>query len=227
MKTELTILSAGAVKPGLTKVIEAFRLDTDQQVTVSFATAPAILKQFGKGESAHVVIAPPSVLEELAGKVSSASRVIVGRIGVGLMVRDDAPLPDIATVEQLEASLRSVDSVVYNQASTGMYLEGLFERLGLGPQLKAKSTRYADFAAVLDHISKGSGKEIGFGATTVIIENQSRGVRFAGPLPSEIQNYTQYVAAMAASSAGEGAQDFMRYLASAATRSILSAAGIE
>jgi molybdate transport system substrate-binding protein len=227
MKTEITIVSAGAVKPGLTKVIEAFRVETGQQVSVSFATAPAIRKRLGDGEWADIVIAPPNVLDELAGKVSNTARVIVGRIGVGVMVREDAPLPDVATVEQLKGSLRSADSVVYNQASTGIYLEALFERLGLGPEVKAKSTRYADFAAVLDHVSKGSGNEIAFGATTVIIENQSRGVRFAGPLPSEIQNYTEYVAAVTAGAAGESAQDFMRYLASPAAKSLFGAAGIE
>lgn len=226
MKTELTILSAGAVKPGLTKVIEAYERDTRRQVGVSFATAPAIRKRFSEGECADIVIAPPNVLAELAGKLSNDPRVIVGRIGVGVLVRQSAPLPDVATVDQLKESLRSAGSVVYNQASTGMYLEALFERLGLGPELKAKSARYADFAAVLDHVSRGRGNEIGFGATTVIIENQSRGVRFAGPLPSGIQNYTQYAAAMTGT-AGESAKDFMDYLASAAAKSLLAAAGID
>ena len=46
-----------------------------------------------------------------------------------------------------------------------------------------------------DHIAKGHGNEIGFGATTVIIENAGKGVQFAGPLPAAIQNYTAYAAA--------------------------------
>jgi molybdate transport system substrate-binding protein len=230
MGPELTILSAGAVKPGLTKVIEAFRVETGQQVTVSFATAPAILKRFGEGESAHVVIAPANVLDDLAkaGKVSSANRVTVGRIGVGVMVRDGSPPPKLATDEELKSALLSADSLVYNQASTGAYIEALFDRLGIGAQLGAKSTRYADFAGVLDHVSKGKGREIGFGATTVIIENESHGMKFAGPLPPETQNYTYYVATIVAGSdANETAQHFMRYLSSAAAKSLLVAAGIE
>ncbi|HYR84008.1 MAG TPA: substrate-binding domain-containing protein, partial [Terriglobia bacterium] len=80
----------------------------------------------------------------------------------------------------------------------------------------------------LDHVSKGKGREIGLGATAVIIENENRGVRFAGPLPAEIQNYTTYVAALIVESeAKEVAQQFMRYLASPTAKILLSAAGIQ
>lgn len=85
--------------------------------------------------------------------------------------------------------------MVYNQASTGIYLEKLFDRLGIGEQVKAKTTRYPDAAAVLGHISKGKTNEIGLGATTVIFEAESKGLKFVGPLPAEIQNYTTYAAA--------------------------------
>jgi len=102
------------------------------------------------------------------------------------------------------------------------------DRLGIEAEVRAKSTRYPDFAAVLDHVSKGKDREIGLGATTVIIENEKVGVKFAGPLPEKIQNYTAYVAgATADSEAGELARQFIRYLSSPAARSLLSGAGIQ
>jgi molybdate transport system substrate-binding protein len=230
MANELEILSAGAVKPGLIRVIEAFGRDMGADVKVSFATAPAILKQIGAGEVIDIVIAPPHVIDELAitGKISPAERIILGRIGVGVLVRDGETLPKITVVDEFKQSLLSAESVIYNQASTGTYLEALFDRLGIGREIKAKSTRYPDFAAVLDHVSKGNGREIGLGATTVIIENERNGVKFAGPLPSEIQNYTAYVAAVMANSAGhENAQEFLSYLASPTGKSLFVAAGIQ
>ena len=90
------------------------------------------------------------------------------------MVRGDAPLPMIGTIEEFKQSLLTAKSVVYNQASTGIYLEKLFERLGIAEHLKTKTVRYPDAAAVLDHVCKGKGDEIGFGATTVIIEGESK-----------------------------------------------------
>lgn len=230
MEDELKILSAGAVKPGLSKVIDAFRRESDFAVRVSFATAPAILKKIGGGESVDFVVAPPKVLDALAntGKFPAADRIMVGRIGVGVMVRDGAPLPAISTVDEFKRALLSAESLVYNQASTGIYLQALFDRLGIGAALQARSSRYPDFAAVLEHVRRGNGREIGLGATTVIIENRDQGVQFAGPLPEAIQNYTAYAATFTAESdLKQAAQQFMRYLSSQAARSLLSAAGIQ
>jgi len=148
VSTTIKLLSAGAVQPGLVRVIEAFRGETGNDVNVVFATAPAIRKRLGEGDAADVVIAPTDLLDELvkAGNAQAAERVIVGRIGVGVMVRGGAPLPKIATVDEFKQSLLNAESIVHNQASTGIYLQSLFERLGIAEQLAAKTTRYPDFA---------------------------------------------------------------------------------
>jgi len=225
---QFELLSAGAVKPGLVHVIDAFQQKTGHKVDVTFATAPEIRKRIG-GAALDVVIAPPQLLDDLvkAGK-ATGERGIVGRIGVGVMVREGASLPKIATVDELRQSLLEADSVVYNHASTGIYLETLFARLGIAAQLKTKTARYPDAAAVLDHVSKGRGKEIGFGATTVIVEGKSMGLIFVGPLPAEIQNYTTYAAMMTADgAAANAAREFLDYLATDAAKAILAEAGIQ
>ena len=230
MSTTIKLLSAGAVQPGLVRVIEAFRGETGNDVRVAFATTPSIRKRLGEGDAADVVIAPTDLLDELvkAGNAQAAERVIVGRIGVGVMVRGGAPLPKIATVDEFKQSLLNAESIVHNQASTGIYLQSLFERLGIAEQLAAKTTRYPDFAPVLDHISKGKGAEIGLGATTVIIEAEAKGLKFAGPLPPEIQNYTTYGATvMAASASGDAAQALIRYLITPGAKALFTAAGVE
>ena len=79
---------------------------------------------------------------------------------------------------------------------------------------------------MLDHVTRGHGIEIAFGATTVIIENASKGVRFVGPLPAAIQNYTVYTAA-ATTNASEAARTLLRYFATPAAKAIFTAAGIE
>ena len=77
--TTIKVLSAGAVEPGLVKVIEAFRRETGDEVIVSFATAPSIRKRLREGDTVEVVIAPPDVLDELvnAGKAQATEGVIV------------------------------------------------------------------------------------------------------------------------------------------------------
>ena len=229
MLGKIVLLSAGAVKPGLTKVLDAFRHAEDCEVMLSFATAPEIRKRLTNGEQADVVIAPTDLLDELAtiGRALE-DRITLGRIGVGVMTRTETPPPKIATVEEFRQSLRAAASIVYNLASTGIYIDRLINQLGIAKELEAKTTRYPDFAAVLAHISKGHGQEIGLGATTVIIENASDEVRFVGPLPAAIQNYTTYGAAMIPNSeANDGARALVNFLASSPAKTIFSAAGIE
>jgi molybdate transport system substrate-binding protein len=225
MTAEITVLSAGAVQPGLVRVIDAFRRETGDEVKVTFATAQTIRKRLSSGEIADVLIAPPELLDELE---KTADRNVVGRIGVGVAVRDGAPIPKLATVDEFKQSLLSAESIVYNQASTGIYLESLFERLGISARLKAKTTRYADFAAVRDHVTKGTVNEIGLGATTVIIESASKGLKFVGPLPTEIQNYTTYAATVTAhSQAKPAAVALLQYLTSPKAKTIFASVGIE
>ena len=227
---EINVFSAGAVQPGIVKVIEAFRNASPHHVKITFATAPIILKRIGAPDGLDVVIAPPAVLDEWvkAAKTTAADRVTIGRIGVGVMVRESVPLPRIASVDEFKQALLSAESVVYNQASTGIYLEKLFERLGIAEQLKPKTVRYPDAAAVLDHIAKGNGAEIGLGATTVIIEGVNKGLKFVGPLPPEIQNYTTYAAAVVnAGSASDAAREFVRFLTGPVAQKVFASAGIQ
>ena len=90
---EINVLSAGAVKPGLVKVIAAFRKVSSHRVKIAFATAPTILNRIATADDLDVVIAPPTVLETWAkaGKATAVDCVTVGRIGIGVMVRNRIP----------------------------------------------------------------------------------------------------------------------------------------
>lgn len=230
MATEIRVLSAGAVQPALVKVIEAFRQETGYKVNVTFATAPEIRKRLSGGETADVVIAPAAVVDELIGasKAQATDRGTIGQIGIGVLVRDGASVPNIGTVEEFKQSLLNAESIVYNQASTGIYLEQLFERLGIAAQSKSKTTRYPDATPVLNHVSTASGNVIGLAAISVIKENESKGLKFVGPLPAEIQNYTTYDATVTAESTAEDLPlALVRYLTTSTAKAVFAAGGIE
>src|SRR4030095_4076787 len=101
-----------------------------------------------------------------------------------------------ATVDQFQAALLAAEAVVYNTESTGLYLDKLFEKMGVLDQVKPKTTRHPDGASVMEHIIKGKGTEIGFGAITEARMYEPKGLKLVGPLPAEIQNYTSYEAAV-------------------------------
>lgn len=231
MAAEVKVLSAGAVEPGLHKAVELFNKSSGHTVSIQFNTAPQIAKRMADGYVADILIAPPGGLKTYAdqGKIAKDGHVAVGRVGAGVTVRPDAPVPDIKTTDALKAAVLAADSLVYNTASTGIYLENLFDKLGVGEQLKTKTTRHANGDAVMEHVIKGKGREIGFGAITEIKMFEAKGsLKLVGPLPADVQNYTSYGAALMTNSPSpDAAKAFMAFLATPAAKQAFVSAGIE
>ena len=226
---EIQVLSGGAVEPGVKAAAAAFEKETRHTVKITFNTTPAMRKRVGAGDTFDVVIAPPAAIDDFAkaGKVES-ERVNIGRVGSGVAIRPGAPVPDISSEEAIKRTVLDAESIVFNRASTGIYLENLFKKMGVYEQIESKTTRYPDAGAVMDHLLKGKGKEVGFGPITEILLFKERGLRLVGPLPAEVQNYTAYVAApMTGMPNAEVARAFVRYLGSPAGKALFVAAGIE
>lgn len=227
---EVNILSAGAIEPGLRAAADLFRKETGTEVVIKFATAPVIRQRVGSGESADVVLAPPAVIDELvkAGKLNAEGRVGVGRVGVGVAVRNGAPAPDISTSAAFKQAVLGAESIVYNQASTGAYVDQLLQRLGIAEDVKAKTKRYPDGDGVMAHLLKGTGKEFGFGAITEIMLYGDKGLRLVGPLPADIQNYTSYAGAAFVTPANpDAAAKFVAFLRGPDSKRAFASKGIE
>jgi len=130
---EINVLSGAAVEPGLIATVGLFRERTGSNVVITYATTPEMRHLIGAGASPDVAIAPPALLDELAksAKVDGAARMLLGRVGVGVVIRDGAPMPDVSTTEALRRAVLDADSVIYNRASSGLYVEQLLQRLGL------------------------------------------------------------------------------------------------
>jgi molybdate transport system substrate-binding protein len=226
---EIKVLSAGAVEPGIRAAAAAYTKQSGNEVKITFNTAPEIRKRVEGGEAFDVVIAPPGAIDEFAaaGKIA-ADRVALGRVGLGVAVRPGADVPDISSTEALKRSLLAADSVVFNRASTGIYLENLLKKLDVYDAILPKITRYPDAGAVMEHVLKGKGREIGFGPVTEILLHKDKGLKLVGPLPADIQNYTSYSAAPMSSAANaELARALVRYLGGAESKELFAAAGVE
>lgn len=227
---EVRVLSGGAVEPGLHAFATQVKRDLGHDLKIQFNTTPQIVKRLAAGDVYDIVIVTPAVVEQAAkdGKVVADTRAPVGRVGVGIIVRNTATLPNVTTVEALKQALLEAGSVVYNSASSGLYLDKLFANMGILEQLKPKTTRYPDGASVMEHVIKGKGNEIGFGAITEIKLYASKGLQFVGPLPAAVQNYTSYDAAlMAGAPAAEAAKAVLRQLATPAGKAAFVSGGVE
>jgi molybdate transport system substrate-binding protein len=226
---DITVLSGGAVEPGLHAAVAQFEKSSGHHVKITFNTAPQIQKRIEAGEKFDVLIAPPAAVDAFvrSGAAESGGAAI-GRVGVGVAVRNDGKAPDISSTDALKRSLAEADSVVFNRASTGLYLENMLKKIGVWSAIEAKTVRYPDGASVMEHLIKGRGNEFGFGAMTEIVLYKDKGLRLVGPLPAEVQNYTSYLAALTASGKqSSAARDLVAYFATADARKAFVANGVE
>ena len=225
---ELQVLSAGAIEPGLKAAAAAFEKQTGHVAKITFNTAPELRKRMDSNPAFDVVIAPPAVIADFAAASKLLDvRANVGRVGMGVAVREGAALPDIANADALRRSVLDAESLVFNRASTGLYLEGLLKKMDVYAQVEGKTTRYPDGAAVMEHVIKGKGREIGFGAMTEILLYNGKGLKLVGPVPAEVQNYTSYTAAPLASSKSQAlAEQFVGFLSGPVGKPLFVAAGV-
>jgi len=227
---EIQVYSAGAVEPGLLELLPAWTRETGHVARLTVAV-PAVLRQrVEAGETPDVLIAPPAVMDALvqAGKVNPEGRVPVGRVGVAMAVRRGAPVPDISTTERFRQAVLDADSLVYNRASTGTYFERVLDRLGIADTVKAKTVRHPDGSTVMEHLLRGSGREIGIGPVPEIRAYESKGIQLVGPLPADIQNYTVYVAGiLAGARSPEASAALIRFITRPAAKTTFAATGVE
>jgi molybdate transport system substrate-binding protein len=231
MADEVKVLSAGAMQRGLVTVAAKFKERSGNQVQIRYATAPELRKILTEsGAAADVILAPNPTLAELAG----ASRVVrdtqkeIGGVGSAVLIRPDAPLPDVSTMAAFKRSLLEADAIVYNRASSGVYIESLLKKIGVFDQVQSKIVQVDDGEAVATRIKQGHGKEFGFGGYTDVLHNQDAGgVKLVGPIPEEVQNYTLYSSALvAAAPSPAAARTFLIYLETPETQAIFAASGV-
>ena len=146
------------------------------------------------------------------------------RSGAGVAVRKGAPKPDISTVEAFKQALRNARSIGYvEQGATGIYLKALLVKLGLADELKPKIKLITTAAG--EAVANG---EVELGMTQVSEILPFAGVELVGPLPAEIQLYTDFAAAVAAGAKQpEAANALIRFLKAPAAVPVIKAKGLE
>jgi len=219
---DIKILTTGAMKPVVVEMVPAFER-LGHKTAVENDTAGALLKRIEGGETFDVAVITPAAIDQLSksGKIAEGTRTNLARVGIGVMVKDGAPRPDVSSVEAFKAALLGARTVGYidpaSGGSSGIYLAKLFERLGIADAISGKA-KLKKGGHVADLVVSGEA-EIGIHQISEIVP--VKGVTLVGPLPGEIQNYTTYAAGIASSTKEAAAANALLELLSGAEASAL------
>jgi molybdate transport system substrate-binding protein len=227
---EIKVLTAGAFKQVVLALVPDFERQTGHKVTVENDTVGALTKRIEGGEGFDVAVLTPAAVSDLAskGKFVPGSGKNLARVGIGVVVKDGAPKPDISSVQAFKKALLAAKSVAYIDpvagGSSGIYVAGLIDKLGIAAEVGPKA-KLIHGGAVAEHIANGEA-ELGIHQISEILP--VKGTTLVGPLPADIQNYTVYAAGLGAGAKeSDAAKALLKALSGPAAADVLKAKGME
>ena len=103
---EITAFVTGAARSAYETLAPQFERATGHKLVSQFELPPTLIKKIDAGEPFDVIILSYDVEGLIKqGKVVADSRAVLGRVGVGVAVRQGAPKPDFSTVDAFKRSL--------------------------------------------------------------------------------------------------------------------------
>jgi molybdate transport system substrate-binding protein len=227
---EIKVLTTGAFKQVVVALVPEFEKATGHKVVLDNGTVGQLQKRVDGGESFDVLVLSPNGIEDYikSGKIAAGSNANLAKVGVGVMVKEGAPKPDISTVEAFKTALLKAKTVGYidpaSGGSSGIYVDKLLERLGIAEQIRPKA-KLQKGGHVSDLVKAGEA-EIGIHQNSEIVGQP--GVTLVGPLPKDIQNYTTYAVGLSADAKqAEAAKAFIKVLTGPSAAAVLKSKGME
>jgi len=220
---ELKIFASRAIWTVLTKSGPEFEKNSGHSLNVSTGLSSEFVRRINAGETFDVIAAPPAALDGLinSGKVAPDSKTNLARSAYGVAIRAGALKPDISSVEAFKRALLNAKSITYLPVPG---VPQMIERLGLKDAIASKVTiPNTDISSEL--VAKG---EVELGIIAITQTFTTPGVELVGPLPAEIQFYTNFGGAVSATSkAPDASRDLLKFLKGPTALQVIKAQGME
>jgi molybdate transport system substrate-binding protein len=225
--TEVRVLSTQATEEAYRELVPEFEKATGNKVTTIFTGTLDANKRLAAGESYDLLIMAASSIDEhiKGGKVVPGSRVDLAKSGVGVGVKAGAPKPDISTTEALKKTILAAKSIGYSTGPSGIYVIGLFQRLGIADEIKSKLRQTPTGVFVGSIIASGEA-EVGFQQVSEL--SHFAGVDYVGPLPADVQQFTMFSSGIVVGAKeADGAKALVKFITAPAAAAAFKKRGME
>jgi molybdate transport system substrate-binding protein len=229
---DIHVFTSGAPSAVQKAVAEKFTQATGHHVIITAETLSKVRESLNAAEHPDLVVLPVPAMNglEQAGAFRPGTRTDLARVGIGVVVREGAPKPDISTVDGLRKTLLDARSIAHPDPKgggfTGAYIDRMFEKFGIADQVRPKVVLGYAFTGGVASIAKEDGPEIGLFNISEIVP--IKGVTLVGPLPEDLQSYITFAGAVhARSSAPEAAAAFLHAISDPSAREAWKAGGFD
>jgi len=221
---ELKIIAGGSMTASLKELGPRFEQATGHKLDITFAATPELIKMATSGPF-DLGVVPVDVMKDDAARGKFAGTPgDIARVGYGVAVKAGAPKPDVSTPDALKQTLLKAQSITFLPASAaGAYVLKVFDRLGIGEAMKAKTKAQTVPGEIPKAVANGEA-ELGVFLTNVLL---APGVELAGPFPGDLQQELVFVGAVAAESKSPAAaMAFLNYLKTPEAVAVFKAKGV-
>ena len=202
---EIKVMATAAFREAYLVLVPQFERASGHRVVTTWATTADIVNRVKAGEATDLAVMSGNAIDELiiAGKFARGSRVDIASSWVAMAVKYGAPQPDIHSAEAFKRAMLAAKSIAYSGGPSGVYLIGLFQRMGIADQLAPK-VRQIRGEPVGASVARGE-IEIGFQQMSELMPVP--GIDIVGGLPKEIEEITCFATGRHANSPVAGAAD--------------------
>src|SRR5712671_872925 len=223
---ELKVLAGGSIAGPLNELKAQFEQATGHKLTIHFDSTPNLIKLATSDAPFDLGVVPIDVFKDATAKARfvPGPTTDIARVGYGVAVRAGAAKPDISSPDALKQTLIKAQSIAtLPQSAAGAYVLSVFDRLGIGEEIKAKIKAQKTPAEIPQAVAKGEA-ELGVFLTNVLI---APGVELADPFPGDLQQELVFTSAIAADSKeASAAKALIDYLKTPAATAVIKAAGM-
>lgn len=209
----MKIFSTLAVKKALDDVIiDAFKQETGGTVEPVFDPTNQLLRRIHAGEPFDVLIGVSDSFRALSRIINARTLTTVARTGVGVAVAPGRPKPDISTTKGFIETVLGARSVAYSRTgASGIYFAALLAKLGIADEVNPRATILEKGFVAETLIDGRADLAVQQLSELLFVPN----VEVVGPLPTDLQHYTDFSAAIhARAEAHSEAEAFVAFLTS-------------
>lgn len=188
----LTVMLSAAFKEAYLTLVPKFESERGHRIESLWVTTAKILPRIAEGEAVDLVITSAAGIDALIAHGYARERVDLARCGVGMAVRQGAPRPDISSGEALKRAVLAARSIVYSRGPSGVYLEKLFERMGISRDI-ANKVQHVQGEPAGAVVARGDA-DIGFQQMCELLPVP--GIDLVGPLSDDVQEITTFSTAV-------------------------------
>ena len=224
--SEIKVMASAAFKEAYLELVPEFERTTGHKVVTLWVPSVQMMSRLKGGETVDLVIMSAALLDELieAGIVAAGDRFDIAKSGVGVAVRAGAPKPDISSGEAIKRAVLAAKAIAYSTGPSGVYLAGLFQRMGIADAIKDKV-----------RISQGvpAGSFVASGEADLAFQQISEllpvpGIDLVGPLPADVQQITVFSAGLhVGAKAPDAARALVKFLTAPAAAPVTRKKGME